>query len=102
MENGWVKLMWDHIIAIDHHVSHNRPDLVLLIKEERACLIIDLAVLKKRIYEYKKKRLQKITVVLIIISAMASVLQNLHQMLKTLDLRAGLHMEFQKAGIPAT
>ncbi|CAD7083711.1 unnamed protein product [Hermetia illucens] len=119
LENDRVKLLWDHTIATDHSVNHNRPDLVLLLKEERACFIIDVAVpLDRNTVEkqYEKIRnygpladdmkqtwrLQKMEVVPVVISATGLVPQNLHKALKTLDLRAGLYMEMQKAVILAT
>lgn len=44
MANDRVKLLWDHTFATDHSLNHNRPDLVLLVKEERVCSIIDVAI----------------------------------------------------------
>lgn len=51
-------LLRDHAICTGHSVDHYRPDLVLLLKEERASFIIDVAVPLHRITV--KKQLAKI------------------------------------------
>ena len=39
-----VKLLWDFRIQTDHHLDHNRPDIVQLKKEGRVCyIIVDVA-----------------------------------------------------------
>ena len=43
MENDQVKLLWDFRIQTDHHLDHNRLDIVVLEKASRVCQIIDLA-----------------------------------------------------------
>ena len=37
------KLLWDFKIQTDQRMDHNKPHVVLLNKEERPCLIIDVA-----------------------------------------------------------
>lgn len=37
------KLLWDHTIFTDHSVNHNKPNLVLLFKEERVCFTTAIA-----------------------------------------------------------
>ena len=37
------KLLWDFKIETDHHIEHNKPDILLLNKEGRSCWIIDIA-----------------------------------------------------------
>ena len=44
MENAEVKLLWDVNIQSDHLIEARRPDLVVVIKGERKCIIIDIAV----------------------------------------------------------
>ncbi|XP_037921303.1 uncharacterized protein LOC119658108 [Hermetia illucens] len=112
LENDRAKLLWDHTIATDHSVYHNRPNLVLFLKEERASFIIDVAVLwdrntvekpPEKIRNYgalagdmkQNWRLQKIEILPVVISVTGFVLQNLHEVLKSLDFRAGLYMEMQ-------
>ena len=41
-ESERYKLLWDVKIQTDHHIDHNKPDIVLLNKEEKSCLIIDV------------------------------------------------------------
>lgn len=35
--------MWNFKIQKDHRIEHNKPDIVLLNKEEKSCNIIDVA-----------------------------------------------------------
>ena len=44
MENAEVKLLWDVNIQCDHLIEARRSDLVVVIKGERKCIIIDIAV----------------------------------------------------------
>ena len=37
------KLLWDFKIQTDQRMDHDKPDIVFLNKEERPCLIIDVA-----------------------------------------------------------
>ena len=43
MENDQVKLLWDFRIQTDHHLDHNRSDIVVLKKASKVCQIIDVA-----------------------------------------------------------
>ena len=36
-------MLWDFKTQTDHHIGHNRPDIVLVNKEEKSCTIIDVA-----------------------------------------------------------
>ena len=38
-----VKLLWDFRIQTDHHLDHNRPDIVVLEKEGGMCFIVNVA-----------------------------------------------------------
>ena len=38
-----MKLLWDFRIQTDHHLDHNRPDIVVMEKASRVCQIIDVA-----------------------------------------------------------
>ena len=42
MENDQVKLLWDFRIQTDHHLDHNRSDIVVLRKASKVCQIIDV------------------------------------------------------------
>ena len=53
-----VKLLWDFRIQTDHHLDHNRPDIVVLEKENRACRIIDVAIpFDTRIAEKEREKI---------------------------------------------
>ena len=43
MENDQVTLLWDFKIQTDHHLDHNRPDMVVQEMAGRVCQIIDVA-----------------------------------------------------------
>lgn len=48
-------LLRDHAICTGHSVDHYRPDLVLLLKEERASFIIDELLLNRKYSEVATK-----------------------------------------------
>ena len=37
------KLSWDFKIQLDHHIEHNNTDIMLLNKEDKSCIIVDVA-----------------------------------------------------------
>ena len=43
LENENVKLLWDFSIQTDHHLEHNKPDILIHEKTNRGCYIIDVA-----------------------------------------------------------
>ncbi|KAL1447199.1 hypothetical protein WDU94_005635 [Cyamophila willieti] len=43
LENHKFKLYWDTTIVTDRHLPHNRPDIVLVNKEEKTVKLIDIA-----------------------------------------------------------
>ena len=43
LESDKAKILWDFSIQTDHPLEHNKPDIVLLDKEENTCFIIDVA-----------------------------------------------------------
>ena len=44
MENDDIKLLWDFNIQCDNMIEAHRPDIVVLHKKEKKCLIVDVAV----------------------------------------------------------
>ena len=44
VENDEVKLLWDFKIQCDRDIEHHKPDIVVVNKQEKSCLIIDIAV----------------------------------------------------------
>ena len=43
MENYIVKILWDVFIQVDIQIEHRRPDTVVMEKNTKKCLIIDVA-----------------------------------------------------------
>ena len=43
LESDIIKLLWEFRIQTDHPLEHNKPDIVVLNKEDRTCLILDVA-----------------------------------------------------------
>ena len=43
-ENERCKLLWDFTIQTDKVLEHRRPDIVIIDKEKKECILIDLAV----------------------------------------------------------
>ena len=42
LENENVKLLWDFSIQTDHHLEHNKPDILIHEKTSRGCYVIDV------------------------------------------------------------
>ena len=58
-ETDKAKLLWDFSIRTDNHIQANKPDIVVVDKEEKSCLIIDIACPLDR--NIKEKEQEKIT-----------------------------------------
>ena len=43
-QNESVKVLWDFNVNTDNEIEHRRPDIVVELKAEKECLIIDIAV----------------------------------------------------------
>ena len=63
MENYQVKLQWDFRIQTDHHLDHNRPDIVVLEKKWRRCFIVDVPCpyFDTRVAEKEKEKIQHVS-----------------------------------------
>ena len=60
LENDDVKLLWDFPIQTDHHIDHNKPDIVIYEKKKRDCWIIDVACpFDTRVEEKEQEKLTK-------------------------------------------
>ena len=63
VENDDIKLLWDFNIQCDNMIEAHRPDIVVLHKKEKKCLIVDVAVPGDcRINEKEKKKLISIRI----------------------------------------
>ena len=58
MEDDDVKLIWDIIIQCDNVVEARRPDLILLDKKAKSCIITDVSVPGD--YRIRDKEIEKI------------------------------------------
>ena len=63
MENYQVKLQWDFRIQTDHHLDHNRSDIVVLEKKWRRCFIVDVPCpyFDTRVAEKEKEKIQHVS-----------------------------------------
>ena len=103
-ENDNVKILWDVKIQTDKIVEHSRPDILVVIKETKKCLIIDVACpFDTRIKEKEKEKVEKyqdlkreikriwqckeVTIIPIIIGTLGTVNTNFKLWLKKLELK---------------
>ena len=120
LENDRAKLLWDWSVQTDVKLDHNKPDLILLVKETKTCYIIDVAcpfdtrIDKKEDeknkhyndlkYEIKKcwsRDVKKVITVPIIIGALGCVTKNLERNLE--QIGASLDLEvYQKTCLLGT
>lgn len=119
VENEKYKLLWNWPIRTDKTITHNTPDIVLIKKETKETIIIDIAIpnaanLQKK-YEEKiskylplAEELQRIwkmnicRVVPIVIGATGEIPKTLKTSLEKLDLKPSLYLPAQKAVILST
>ena len=58
LENETNKFLWDFEIQTDHIISARRPDLIITIKKEKTCRIVDFVVTvdhRVKMIEWKKR-----------------------------------------------
>ena len=102
-QNDGVKILWDFGIQTDHRIEPNRPDLVVVDKDQSVCQLIDVAIPgdakveskeKEKIKKYqdlarkiKKMWNVKTTVIPIVIGALGAIAKGLegHQMKEGLE-----------------
>ena len=104
VETQQVKLLWDFTIQTDHVIEHRRPDIVVLEKQAKRALIIDIAVPGDcRVDEKEKEKMERYEelareirrlwevhtkVIPVVVGALGVVPDGLEQHLKTLDIEA--------------
>ena len=44
VESDEIKVLWDFMIQCDHHIECRKPGIVVVEKEEKKCLIVDIAI----------------------------------------------------------
>ena len=100
IEKDIVKILWDVCIQVDRQIEHRRPDIVVMEKNTKKCLIIDVAcpvnnnlILKRKekLDNYSELRLEiarmwgkETSIVSIIIGALGSIPNDLECNLKKL------------------
>jgi hypothetical protein len=92
LENDNYKLYFDRTVLTDIHIQHNRPDIIILNKQQKQAYLLDIAVPTMR----NLWCLEKISILPFIISATGIVPQSLFKNLKILDLENTLVVEIQK------
>ena len=58
LENVNAKMLWNFSIQTDHHIAHNKPDILIHDKKENNLLIIDIAIPSD--YNVVAKRAEKL------------------------------------------
>jgi hypothetical protein len=113
LENDSYKLYFDRTILTDIHIKHNRPDIIILNKQQKQAYLLDIAVpnshnitqtFNTKINKYLELSvamrnlwcLGKISILPLVISATGIVPQSLFKNLKILDLDNTLVVEIQK------
>ena len=102
LENNTHKLLWDFDIYKDHLISARRPDLIIINKKKRTCIIVDFAVpadhrIKLKECEKNDKYLDlarelkklwnmQVTVIPIVIGAFGTVTKGLLKGLEDLEV----------------
>ena len=118
-ENDDVKLLWNFPIQVDRELEerHNRPDIMVFKKNDRHCLIVDIAVpgdhnieskQQQKIDNYADLKLEvsrmwdcSTVVVPIIIGALGSVPKKFHHHLAKLEIGNDI-TTFQKSAVLGT
>jgi hypothetical protein len=99
LENDNYKLYLDRTVLTDIHIKHNRPDIIILNKQQKQEYLLNIAVPNShnitQTYNTKINKHLELSVALII-SATEIVLQSLFKNLKILDLGNNLVVGIQK------
>ena len=109
IENESVKILWDMTIQCDHHVEARRPDIIVMEKDSKKALIIDIAssgdhnVIEKESekvekYQDLKREIKKLwnlrsfDVIPVVVGALGSVSRRIAQGLEQIgiEVRIGL------------
>ena len=103
IENEKTKILWDFAIQTDHQIEHNKPDIVLIKKDEKECLVIDVACpfdsrikLKEgekieRYQDLKREtkklwKMKKASVIPVVIGALGTISKNFNGWIKKLEI----------------
>jgi hypothetical protein len=107
LENDNYKLYFDRTVLTDIHIKHNRPDIIILNKQQKQAYLLDIAVpnshnitqtCNSKINKYLELSvaMRNLSILPLVISATGIVPQSLFKNLKILDLGNTLVVEIQK------
>ena len=108
VENDRVKILWDFNIQTDHVIQ--RPDIVVLYKNERKCHLIDIELKEQeKIDNYTELRqevkkiwnLSQVVVVPVVIGALGVTSKRLKDWLEKLNIKSSIEL-LQKAALLGT
>ena len=103
-ENESIKVLWDFNINTDYEIEHRRPDIVVVLKPEKECLIIDIAVPgdtrikqkeQEKIEKYQDLKreiarlwcLRKVTVIPVVVGALGCVTKEAEQYIEKIGIK---------------
>ena len=117
-ENESIKVLWDFNINTDYEIEHRRPDIVVVLKPEKECLIIDIAVPgdtrikqkeQEKIEKYQDLKreiarlwcLRKVTVIPVVVGALGCVTKEAEQYIEKIGIKIRTEM-IQKTALLGT
>ena len=103
LENAGTKILWDFYIQTDKVLEHYKPDIVILDKDRRECVILDVACpFDTRVKEKQLEKIQKyqdlkreisriwqcrkVTIIPIVIGALGTIAKDFTNWLKKTDM----------------
>ena len=108
-----MKLLWDFRIQTDHHLDHNRPDIVELEKEGGMCFIHVACPFDTRVAEREREKIdhyqdlkgevqkiwncRSVSVIIIVIGALRIVSKHLRMWVSKLETAPGIIALLQRA-----
>ena len=104
-ENGEVKVLWDLMIQCDHMIECRRPDIVVVDKIRRQCMVIDIAVPgdsrvakkeEEKIEKYEELRqeimkiwkMKKVVVVPVVVGALGILSKKLKKWIDRMEINS--------------
>ena len=109
LENDEVKVLWDFPIQTDEKLEHNRPDIAIVKKKKRTCMLIDVACpfdtrierkekekievytdLKYEILKCWRNEVKTVIIIPVVIGALGIVTKNLENYLSKIDFAPGI------------
>ena len=118
MESDEIKVLWDFMILCDHRIEYQKPDIVVVEKEEKKCLIVDIAILddknvgvkeEEKIQKYDKLKweikelwsMKRVDVVPVVIGALGTVSKKLEKWIDRIGIKLNIE-HLQKTSILGT